>query len=185
MKQPMYYDDGLRNEWHFQISKKYHNYLLRKWSEPKAVLKKFKFINEQGENGTGFMPSESMEIYMEKLMKTNNYNLLASMRMSLHRSLPDIRYPECHDLIYPTELPTTSVIVVFHNEAISMLLRTIWSVAERSPPELIREIILVDDFSTLKISDESFDQALRSFPVRVEIIRTKKREGLIHNKSRS
>lgn len=45
-------------------------------------------------------------------------------------------------------LPTTSVIIVFHNEAWSTLLRTVYSVLHSTPAALLTEIIMVDDAST-------------------------------------
>ena len=53
----------------------------------------------------------------------------------------------CHSLSYPEELPTASVVIVFCNEAPSAILRTIHSVVNRSPPQFLHEIVLLDDAS--------------------------------------
>ena len=45
------------------------------------------------------------------------------------------------------DLPMASIIICFHNEAKSTLLRTIYSVFDRTPDELLHEIIVLDDFS--------------------------------------
>jgi len=44
-------------------------------------------------------------------------------------------------------MPTASVVIIFHNEAWSALMRTVHSVVNRSPPHLLHEVILLDDKS--------------------------------------
>lgn len=73
-----------------------------------------------------------------------------SDKISLDRSLRDVRRRECRNQSYPASLPTASVIIVFHEEAFSPLLRTVHSVVNRSPPELLKEVLLFDDASTQK-----------------------------------
>ena len=53
----------------------------------------------------------------------------------------------CLTKFYPRDLPSASVIVIFHNEAWSTLLRTVHTVIARSPSYLLQEIILIDDRS--------------------------------------
>ena len=67
--------------------------------------------------------------------------------MKLNLSELDMNDFRCKSKQYPSLLPTTSIVIVFHNEAWSTLLRTVWSVINRSPRPLLKEIILVDDAS--------------------------------------
>ncbi|KOC66788.1 Putative polypeptide N-acetylgalactosaminyltransferase 9 [Habropoda laboriosa] len=79
---------------------------------------------------------------------------------------------------YMKDLPPTAVIICFHNEAWSVLLRTVHSVLDRSPENLIQEIILVDDFSDMPHLQRQLEDYMMNYP-KVQIIRAQKREGLI------
>ncbi|ESO84542.1 hypothetical protein LOTGIDRAFT_131969 [Lottia gigantea] len=108
----------------------------------------------------------------------NQFNQYASDMISLHRSLNDSRIPECKNKKYPMEkLPDTSVVIVFHNEAWSTLLRTVHSVIDRSPPSLLREVILVDDLSDMRHLKAPLDRYISKLE-KVKLIRSPTRIGL-------
>uniref|UniRef100_A0A0N5AYK8 Polypeptide N-acetylgalactosaminyltransferase n=1 Tax=Syphacia muris TaxID=451379 RepID=A0A0N5AYK8_9BILA len=110
---------------------------------------------------------------------TNNaFNQYASDMISIYRSLPTNIDEECKTEVYFDDLPSTSVIICFHNEAWSVLLRTVHSVLERTPDKLLAEIILVDDFSDMLHLKDDLDNYMSQFP-KVRIVRMEKREGLI------
>lgn len=49
---------------------------------------------------------------------------------------------------YPKDLPTISVVLIYINEALSVIKRAIRSIIAHTPKHLLKEIILVDDYST-------------------------------------
>ncbi|XP_030626019.1 polypeptide N-acetylgalactosaminyltransferase 6 isoform X2 [Chanos chanos] len=149
-------------------------YLERPFDEPQGP----------GANGDAFIsgqmtPAELRE--MQEGMTKNCFNQFASDRISLHRSLGnDTRQPECVTQKFSRcpGLPTTSVIIVFHNEAWSTLLRTVFSVLHTSPAILLKEVILVDDASTLDHLKEPLDLYVQSLE-RVRVMRQHERKGLV------
>lgn len=122
----------------------YPSRLLRHWKSMPSVREK---RGKPGEGGRGVTMKPEQEAIMKQKFKENQFNIIASDMISLNRSLQDIRQADCKTKWYPKMMPTTSIVIVFHNEAWSTLLRTVWSVINRSPRSLLREILLVDDAS--------------------------------------
>ncbi|XP_052245473.1 polypeptide N-acetylgalactosaminyltransferase 5-like isoform X2 [Dreissena polymorpha] len=114
----------------------------------------------------------------DKGYQDNAFNRYASDMISLHRSLPDLRETECKKIQYGNHLPSACVIIIFHNEAWSVLLRTIHSVLDRSDPTQLKEIIVVDDFSDF----DHLKQPLQEYidkQDKVSLLRAHERIGLI------
>lgn len=134
---------------------------------------------EQGEGVSEARPGD--EDLDQRLFDENGYNGLISDYISVNRSLRDLRHPNCKKLRYFKELPTVSVVVPFYNDHLSVLLRTIHSVLNRSPPSLLREIILVNDRSTKEfLYDELRDYIKKNFPSgKVKLFELPARSGLI------
>jgi glycosyltransferase involved in cell wall biosynthesis len=86
----------------------------------------------------------------------------------------------CKKIRYLKYLPKTSVIIVFHNEWFSILLRTVHSVVNRSPKELLHEVILVNDASTKPELYKPLDKYIEeNFSGQVKTIHLPERKGLI------
>ncbi|XP_062393289.1 polypeptide N-acetylgalactosaminyltransferase 10 isoform X2 [Sardina pilchardus] len=132
-----------------------------------------------GEQGKPFPLTDADRV--DLAYRENGFNIYVSDRISLNRSVPDIRHPNCKTKLYSEKLPNTSVVIPFHNEGWSSLLRTVHSILNRSPPQLIAEIILVDDFSDKEHLKSSLEDYMARLP-KVRILRTKKREGLIRTR---
>ncbi|KAM9308001.1 polypeptide N-acetylgalactosaminyltransferase 11 [Gastrophryne carolinensis] len=111
------------------------------------------------------------------------FNLLISNRLGYHRDIPDTRDPKCAKKIYPSDLPLASIIICFYNEAFSALLRTVHSVLDRTPSNLLQEIILVDDNSELDdLKTQLEDYIQENLPKKVKLVRNRQREGLIRGR---
>ncbi|XP_035297215.1 polypeptide N-acetylgalactosaminyltransferase 18 isoform X4 [Cricetulus griseus] len=114
------------------------------------------------------------------------YNAYLSDRLPLDRPLPDLRPSGCRNLSFPDSLPEVSIVFIFVNEALSVLLRSIHSAMERTPPHLLKEIILVDDNS----SNEELKEKLTEYvdkvngqkPGFIKVVRHSKQEGLIRSR---
>ena len=55
----------------------------------------------------------------------------------------------CKKQTYPRDLPVASVVICFYNEAWSTLLRSVHSILDKTPARLLKEIVLVDDSSSM------------------------------------
>uniref|UniRef100_A0A8C8EIP6 Polypeptide N-acetylgalactosaminyltransferase n=1 Tax=Oncorhynchus tshawytscha TaxID=74940 RepID=A0A8C8EIP6_ONCTS len=115
----------------------------------------------------------------EESINKHQINTYVSDLVSLHRSLPERWNPLCKDQKYDyRSLPSTSVVIAFYNEAWSTLLRTVHSVLETSPDRLLREVVLVDDYSDRAHLKEPLENYISNLK-KVHLIRARKREGLV------
>uniref|UniRef100_A0A0N4Z4I9 Polypeptide N-acetylgalactosaminyltransferase n=1 Tax=Parastrongyloides trichosuri TaxID=131310 RepID=A0A0N4Z4I9_PARTI len=134
-----------------------------------------------GEMGRALHIKETAE--SRKAMHDYGFNTHVSDMISMERTIPDIRMKECQHWNYPEDLPTASVIIAFHNEGWSPLLRTVHSVILRTPSYLLKEVIMVDDFSDKEHLKGRLDEYIKQFNGKVKLIRNKEREGLIRTRT--
>ena len=144
---------------------------------------------------------DQKKVKSEDPYERNKFNQKISDEIKSNRQVPDTRSNECQNSFHSkygydpfphyksrsssshhSKLPlpantSTSVVITFHNEARSTLLRTIVSVLNRSPPDVIKEIILVDD-----ASDDPSDGLELEKIQKIKVIRNNERQGLIRSR---
>jgi len=138
--------------------------------------------NLAGEYGRGVIMTNNMREQVDKVMKVYGINTIVSDDIPLNRMVPDSRIEGCSDLVYEIDsLPDTSIIIPVYNEWPSVLYRTIYSIINRTPRRLLKDIILVDDNSDLvELKDNLENYVAENFPPGlVKIVRQPERLGLI------
>nr|XP_046260588.1 polypeptide N-acetylgalactosaminyltransferase 5 [Scatophagus argus] len=135
-------------------------------------------VNAVGQFGQAVIVASNENAEVRKRWDEGHFNVYLSDQIPVDRAIPDTRPEMCAQSLVHDDLPSTSVIFCFVDEVWSTLLRSVRSVLNRSPPHLLKEIILVDDFSTRDYLKEPLDTYMSQFP-KVRIIRLKERQGLI------
>lgn len=152
----------------------------RDWHDYDFIARELKRVGP-GEQGKFFNLTDPREIEENKILYAQTgMSVVISNKISVNRSMPDVRDVECQSFRYPADLPSVSVIIIFHNEVPSILKRTIHGVINRTPKELLHEVILVNDKST----DEELYEPLETYVKEnfgdvVKIKKLKERKGLI------
>jgi polypeptide N-acetylgalactosaminyltransferase len=152
----------------------------RDWNEYEFIKTEGRRIGP-GEQGKGVKLVDPSEITLnEKLYNQTGFSVVVSNKISVNRSIPDFRVEECRNQKNLAALPNVSVIIIFHNEVKSVLLRTVHSVINRTPPELLHEIILVNDNSNSSELYEPLQSYVdANFHGKVKIKNLSERKGLI------
>ncbi|TGZ75411.1 hypothetical protein CRM22_000371 [Opisthorchis felineus] len=136
-----------------------------------------------GQKGVGvlvnprLLPPHERKLYDEGWIR-HAFNQYISDRISVRRYLTDVREGLCRTQKFPAKQPATAVVICFHNECWSTLLRSVHSVLDTVPENLLKEIVLVDDFSTYEYLKKPLDRYMKQLK-KVKVIHTDKREGLI------
>ncbi|XP_065053024.1 polypeptide N-acetylgalactosaminyltransferase 13-like [Rhopilema esculentum] len=149
-------------------------------------------IHGLGDKGLKADLPDGLRNISKKLFNNHSFDSVLSDHMSMNRRLPDARGKECEakHASYSQDLPTTSVIICFHNEALSVLVRTVHSVLRKTPAYLLSDIILVDDASLHDYTGKPLDHyvsKLNQHPQvrnKIKVVRNKQRDGLVRSRLR-
>uniref|UniRef100_A0A1I7XSB1 Glyco_trans_2-like domain-containing protein n=1 Tax=Heterorhabditis bacteriophora TaxID=37862 RepID=A0A1I7XSB1_HETBA len=137
-----------------------------------------------------FIFKKKLYMYQEReLWKfgTTNFafDMLASDRLGPIRNIGNQAHHLCQNTTFHGSFPT-SIVIIHHNEALSTLLRMIIGIIDRTPPELLHELIIYEDASD---DEHRLTEHLQRFVktntsnTNIIIIRSDERQGLIRAKT--
>lgn len=117
----------------------------------------------------------------EQGYKKYAFNVLISDNIGLRRHLPDTRNELCKEQKYNLKnLPNASIVMCFYNEHYTTLLRSLQSLIDMTPNQLLHEIILVNDYSDDVSLHERVSKFIKiNYDKKVKYFKLNKREGLI------
>lgn len=175
IEQHFIFIEPLRSYWRFQ-----HPRATKDWHDYNTIEAE-SLRTGPGEQGQPVYVSKDEEELSQKIFEENHHNGLVSDKIARDRAVPDTRPAECKKRNYLVELPTVSVVIPFHNEHLSTLTRTVHSVLNRSPSELLLEVILVNDHSDKEHCYGELEEYIRNhFDVRrIRLLVMPVRSGLM------
>ncbi|CAB0044256.1 unnamed protein product [Trichogramma brassicae] len=135
----------------------------------------------QGLDEIGLVRNHDEHRRREEGYKNHAFNTFISDNLNVSRAVPDTRHKLCRDKRYDVDkLPNASVIICFYNEHYTTLLRSLYSIVERTPANLLHEIVLVNDYSDgAELHEQVAKFAAAHFHGKIKYHKTEKREGLI------
>jgi len=171
--------DPVEFQSHWEIPKEY---------KPLEILTRpMKRLDDSTSNYPGSSPERMHGIY-GKRPDGKSHPWESKLKRPLDREYPDFRGSFCKNAPFYEEsvvakMPAVSVVFIFSNEKWEMLMRSVHSVLNTTPPHLLYEIILVDDGSTWDEYAPNGNRQLLDYiecclPPKVKFTRTNTRAGI-------
>ncbi|KFH09283.1 N-acetylgalactosaminyl transferase [Toxoplasma gondii VAND] len=130
-------------------------------------------------------PLESPQVDREaELKEGGGFYRRLSNALPLDREAPDSRDPVCRSISYNlqklSDTLDVSIVIAFYNEPMSTLLRTIHSILNSTPPPLIREVILVNDYSDdIALLPGGFLDQYTAYLPKTSVVHLDERSGIV------
>uniref|UniRef100_A0A914H9W3 Glycosyltransferase 2-like domain-containing protein n=1 Tax=Globodera rostochiensis TaxID=31243 RepID=A0A914H9W3_GLORO len=155
---------------------------LQKWANLPAFPTKCNVTKDTPAEQSG----EEHE-YWERGHHRYYFNQWVSDKIGPVRKLETMAHPKCANIDYSKVHSKVSVVVIYHNEMLSVLVRMINSIFNESPAHLLTEVILYDDFteSNLDIGASLKEYAKMSkgnWESKIRFMKASERQGLIRAK---